>query len=160
VRVDNNVVTGNAYTNTAGDSFEAVGILVFGQSNKVTVDHNLVINNQDGIALASTSNAQVSHNFMSANAADGILLLDSFQCAIQDNLSAFNGRNGIQLNGIFANGAGSLSTAHDNLVDGNYCFGNGNDGILLAHADNNRITNNAAIVNVVYGIAVLPGDDG
>jgi parallel beta-helix repeat protein len=154
-----NLVSGNVYTNSATDGFEAAGILVINQFNRVRVSHNSVTHNQDGIFLASVSNALLDYNDSRCNTADGILLLDSFCNSVSQNDAFGNGRNGIQLNGIDAT-PGGRSTVYGNVIDHNVCVGNGLDGISLQNADDNRVGNNLAAFNARYGIALLVGDDG
>jgi parallel beta-helix repeat protein len=156
-RVDNNIVSGNSYTNTANDGFVAIGILVFNQTNKVTVDHNWIYSNQEGIFTEATANAQISHNFAYGNSLDGIALFDTSSSNVTDNLSVNNGGNGIEVNGL---GSGTANTAQHNNLQFNYAIGNGGNGILLDNAWNNTVSNNAAIVNVEYGINVSDGSSG
>src|SRR5262249_37346464 len=74
-RVRHNQVSGNSYTNTAVDGFEAAGILLFDAAAGVEVEGNAVFANEDGIFSFGTSRSEIEHNFIYRNDLAGIVLL-------------------------------------------------------------------------------------
>jgi parallel beta-helix repeat protein len=180
--VENNFVTGNVYTNSAADGFEAAGILVVNQAGGVEVEHNLLTGNQDAIFLSDVSGSRIEGNVARGNTADGILLLGdrvgdprtgrslTSGNVVSHNDTSCNGRSGIDLfdadNNVLAGNAArgnaqdglTLSTSDRNDVERNRASGNGRDGIALFWSRGNELEGNLAFGNSQDGIALLPAD--
>jgi parallel beta-helix repeat protein len=154
--VEENFVTGNVYTNSASDGFEAAGILVLNQAGGVEVEHNIVKANQDGIFLSDVSRLEIEHNEVRHNTADGILMVGdrvgdprtghtlTSGNEVEHNDASRNGRSGID-----------LFDSDRNELEHNVLVGNGQDGMTLSTSDHNEISHNRSADNAGDGIALF-----
>jgi parallel beta-helix repeat protein len=137
-----NRVSGNSYTNTAQDDFEATGILLFGAGRDVEVEGNDIFANEDGLFSFQTSRTEIEGNYIHGNALDALLLIgpDERYNSVRDNVLSGNGE------GVF------MDTANNNVLRNNRIAGNQGNGITMTNADNNTIRGNAIVDNGGSGI--------
>ena len=130
-------------------------------------------NNQTGIYLVSTGDANVSNNIANMNNQTGIFIQGAGpqRNIIADNIANSNGQNGIYTyasgknnirnNIVNSNGQYGIlvySYAEDNLTN-NTANSNGFAGISLLGTNNNDLVNNTANNNRAYGLLIDKSND-
>jgi parallel beta-helix repeat protein len=146
--------TGNvvcAATNNVGISSFAIqnsghagpnhGIYIMPNMNGISLNDNIVTNNQYGISMDSHSSENTLLNSTITENEIGIILFDNSSQNIVTNNNIANNAYGIYLLYSFNN-----TISNNRVADNDY------DGIFMSSADNNSISNNNIIRNY-YGIS-------
>jgi len=138
--VEQNIVSRNNYT---GTDVVAEGILVY-QTSGVTVRHNILFGNNEGILLASSKNSVVDHNDSFSNTYNGIGLFDSSNNVVTHNDVFHNGHDGI-----------NVDSSTNNRIEDNLAFDNVRYGIAIeANSTGNTVRHNHLYNNHVMNLFV------
>jgi parallel beta-helix repeat protein len=173
--IERNDVSGNRYTGTAANGFDATGILVSGAGGHTQVEGNQVHANQVGILIYRSKGVEVDGDVSYKNTADGISIVDSANTAAYFDQTFQNAGDGISVYGgdpahPSVGNLIALVSSHDNAGNGIYLEktskftllgnatnSNGANGIFLNDADHGSLLGNAAGRNGLSGIAVTSG---
>ena len=173
--IERNDVSGNRYTGTAVNGFDASGILVSGAGSHTEVEGNHVHANEVGILIYESKGVEVDGDVSDKNTADGISIVDSANTDVQFVRTFENAGDGISVYGGDPNHPSvgnsiAFVSSHDNVGNGIYLEttskfsllgnstnNNGANGILLNDADHGSVLGNSAGRNGLSGIAVTSG---
>lgn len=141
---DRITISGNQINNNRDN-----GIRIFGENDDSTIRGNTVIDNGGhGIKCSSCDDIVIQGNTVIDNGGDGIKCSRCTSSVIQGNISNLNDNDGIDLNG----------GSDGNLVKGNTANGNDVNGIAV-RGDDNTIANNTANNNGGDGINMGAGSE-
>jgi parallel beta-helix repeat protein len=137
-RVEENFVTGNVYS---PGTTAAVDILLF-NPGKVSVEENLVEQNDYGIYVQGATNPYVSENFVTNSSFTGIVLDTTTGAHVKDNFVVHNGFG--DSTPVPGDGGIFLFNSTNNSISHNVSNGNNGDGIVLnAASTGNTISHNS-----------------